>query len=71
MVTKVLSEGKGIIARWCLKEVGVQGYEPSLWGPTGLPSPGAVRTSFRLTARKIQRNKGKQTGEEENLSLPD
>jgi hypothetical protein len=32
-------------------------------GPTGLPSPGTVRTSFRLAARKIQRNKGKQTGE--------
>ena len=29
MVTKVLAEGKGIIARWCLKEAGVQSYEPS------------------------------------------
>ncbi|NOR04748.1 MAG: hypothetical protein GQ575_00370 [Deltaproteobacteria bacterium] len=33
---------------------------------TGLPSPGTVRTSFRLAARKIQRNKGKQTGEEKS-----
>jgi len=30
MVTKVLAEGKGIIARWCLKETGAQSYEPSL-----------------------------------------
>jgi len=30
MVTKVLAEGKGIIARWCLKEAGVQSYELSL-----------------------------------------
>ncbi|MCK4603668.1 MAG: hypothetical protein KAU41_03100, partial [Deltaproteobacteria bacterium] len=26
---KVLTEGKGIIARWCLKETEVQSYEPS------------------------------------------
>jgi hypothetical protein len=29
MVAKVLAEGKGIIARWCLKEAGVQSYEPT------------------------------------------
>ena len=39
MVTKVLAEGaclrlamasqEGIIARWCLKEAGVQSYEPT------------------------------------------
>ncbi len=29
MVAKVLAEGKGVIARWCLKEVGVQSYEPT------------------------------------------
>jgi len=27
MVAKVLAEGKGIIARWCLKEAGVQSCE--------------------------------------------
>jgi len=29
MVTKVLAEGKDIIARWRLKEARVQSYEPT------------------------------------------
>jgi len=29
MVAKVLAEGKGAIVSWCLKEAGVQSYEPT------------------------------------------
>lgn len=29
MVAKVLSEGKGVIVRWGLKEAGMQSYEPT------------------------------------------
>jgi hypothetical protein len=33
MVTKVLAEGKGVIARWGLKEAGVQSCEPTCLRP--------------------------------------
>ena len=66
MVTKVLAEGKrlrlamasqeGITARWCLKEAGVQSYEPIAYKAQ---SPGKL----------AQHNKAKGSGDRVNAAV--
>jgi hypothetical protein len=48
MVAKVLAEGKGIIARWCLEEAGVQSCEPTcLCGHTDKRTETAYKAEFK------------------------
>ncbi len=63
MLTKVLAEGKrlrlamasqeGIIARWCLKEAGVQSYEPSLPRTRSGEQKRHTRPSFRVSLHNM------------------